>query len=186
TDIWAVGVMLFRLVTGEFPFANGDLRALVYAVLSPDPVRSVAAVVLDVDPRLATVIDDCLRKRKQDRFATARALLEALESLLPEHGAPAGDDRCPYPGLMAFQESDAERFFGRTDQIARVVDRLTTQPLVAIVGPSGVGKSSFVRAGVIPALKRDESWDAIVMRPGRAPLLALANAVTPQQGDDGA
>ncbi|HEX4421345.1 MAG TPA: protein kinase [Kofleriaceae bacterium] len=186
TDIWAVGVILFRLISGELPFAHGDPRVLLYAVMSPDPVRSVAEVVPDVDPRVAAVIDYCLRKPKEERFPTAGALADALESLLPGRGAAAGDDRCPYPGLQAFQETDAERFFGRADQVVRVVDRLTTQPLVAVVGPSGAGKSSFIRAGVIPALKRDAAWETFVLRPGRSPLLALAALISPQvtHGDD--
>ena len=110
---------------------------------------------------IGEIIDRCLRKDKTERFATARDLLDALELLLPHHGVAAGDDRCPYPGLMSFQETDADRFFGRDDQIARVVGRLATQPLIAIVGPSGVGKSSFVRAGLVPALKREEPWAMI-------------------------
>src|SRR5262249_16796665 len=55
------------------------------------------------------------------------------------------------------------------------VNQLRTQPLLAVVGPSGTGKSSFVRAGVIPALPA--SWRAVVIRPGAAPLAALAARV---------
>src|SRR5262249_37280022 len=106
-------------------------------------------LVPDFHPELSAIIDCCLRKAKTERFATARELLDALELLLPHHAAAADDDRCPYPGLMSFQEADAERFFGRDDQIARVIGRLATQSLISIVGPSGVGKSSFVRAGIV-------------------------------------
>ena len=53
-------------------------------------------------------------------------------------------------------------------------------PLLGIVGPSGVGKSSFVRAGVVPALKSSgEQWSTLVVRPGRSPMAALAYALTP-------
>jgi eukaryotic-like serine/threonine-protein kinase len=184
TDIWAVGVILFRLVTGVFPF-DLDGPALLYAVASPDmPVRSVRSLVPDFHADLAAIIDRCLRKAKDERFATARELLDALELLLPHHAVATDDDRCPYPGLVAFQEADAERFFGRDDQIARVVGRLGTQPLIAIVGPSGVGKSSFVRAGIVPALKREGSWGTIVMRPGRSPLLSLAALSDPARAHD--
>ncbi len=188
TDIWAVGVILFKLVTGRYPFEQPDAVSMMYAVVSDDePTPSVASVVPDVHPYLAQIIDRCLCKHRDMRFATAGELLVALEALIPNRRSGTIEDRSPYPGLASFQEADAERFFGRTDQIARVLDRLQTQPLLAIVGPSGVGKSSFVRAGVVPALKRDEPWDSIVMRPGRAPLIALASAITPQQqGDDAA
>ncbi len=187
TDIWAVGVILFRLVAGVHPFEQSDARSLMYAVVSPtEPVRSVTSVVPDLPAGLAAIIDRCLQKPKVARFGSARELLDALEPLLPHHHVASAEDRCPYPGLQAFQETDAERFFGRADQIARVLGRLTTQPLLSIVGPSGVGKSSFIRAGVVPALKREAPWDTMTMRPGRSPLLALAALIHPPstaQGD---
>ncbi len=87
---------------------------------------------------------------------------------------PTGDES-PFAGLAAFQESHADLFFGRSNEIAAAVARLRTQPIVAIVGPSGTGKSSLVRAGVIPMLKRlGEGWDAHTLRPGRHPLESLA------------
>src|SRR5262249_31608281 len=71
-------------------------------------------------------------------------------------------------------------FFGRARDIAAAVARLRDAPLLGIVGPSGVGKSSFVRAGIAPALKASgESWSALVVRPGRSPMAALAYALTP-------
>ena len=86
-------------------------------------------------------------------------------------GAPAArlaDDESPYAGLTSFQESDADRFFGRDREIARMVTRIRELPLVGVVGPSGAGKSSFVRAGLVPALKRSgEPWEAS-SRCGRA------------------
>jgi serine/threonine protein kinase len=184
TDLWAVGVILFRLVTGKFPYEL-DGPALMYAVAMPDqPVRSVRSLVPDFHPELSAIIDCCLRKDKAERFATARDLLDALEPLLPHHAVTGGDDRCPYPGLMSFQEADADRFFGRDDQIARVIGRLAAQPLLGIVGPSGVGKSSFIRAGLVPALKREGPWAMIAMRPGRSPLLSLAALSDPANAHD--
>ncbi len=185
SDIWAVGVILFRLAAGEHPFQQSDARSLMYEVMAPHvPVRSVTSVVPDLHAGLAAVIDRCLRKRKSERFGSARELLDALEPLMPHQGVASSEDRCPYPGLLAFQEADAERFFGREDQVARVLGRLAAQPLISIVGPSGVGKSSFVRAGVVPALKREGPWGTITMRPGRSPLLALAALVEPASAND--
>jgi hypothetical protein len=111
----------------------------------------------------------------------ARELLEALEALAPgQYTRAFRADQIPYAGLSSFQEADAARFFGRSKEIAAAVNRLQSQPLMGVVGPSGVGKSSFVRAGVVPALKQSgEPWSTIVVRPGREPVFALAQALAP-------
>jgi excinuclease UvrABC ATPase subunit len=69
--------------------------------------------------------------------------------------------RPPYPGLLAFQEQDAAIFFGRDDEIRGGLDRLNSlrslggARLVLFLGASGSGKSSLVRAGLLPRLRRD-------------------------------
>ena len=88
----------------------------------------------------------------------------------------AGAEINPYPGLTAFREEDADLFHGRRGEIARLVAALGERPLAAVVGASGAGKSSLVRAGLIPELKRRERWDAAITRPGRHPLDSLAAA----------
>ncbi len=70
---------------------------------------------------------------------------------VPERTKTDAEDRSPYPGLAAFTEADAEFFFGRVDEVAKMWRKLTSRRLLAVIGPSGVGKSSFLRAGVIPA-----------------------------------
>src|ERR1700733_16254071 len=89
-------------------------------------------------------------------------------------------DESPYAGLSSFQESDAGKFFGRNREIAAMVTRIRDQPLMAVVGSSGVGKSSFIRAGIVPALQRSgETWETLVIRPGRKPMDALGSIVAP-------
>ena len=66
-----------------------------------------------------------------------------------ESGTPAV---CPYKGLATFGAEDAEYFFGREQLVAELVSRLVGAPLLAVVGPSGSGKSSVLRAGLLPAL----------------------------------
>jgi len=81
--------------------------------------------------------------------------------------------RPPYPGLLAFQEQDAAIYFGRDDDIRRLIERLNARraqggtKLIAVLGASGSGKSSLLRAGVIPRIKRDpRNWIALPpMRP---------------------
>ncbi len=85
----------------------------------------------------------------------------------------------PYLGLDAFQPEDADRFFGRKDDIARVVGKLADSRFLAVLGPSGCGKSSLVRAGVVPALARgavvgSDSWTPRIITPTSRPLSVLS------------
>ncbi|HEX4454979.1 MAG TPA: protein kinase [Kofleriaceae bacterium] len=181
-DLWAVGIMMFKLFTGHLPWGKPDPHVLMYSVADLDnPTPSVLSIKPDLDPQLAAIIDTCLRKSRDERFANARAMLDALEPLLPgnTHGA---SERCPYPGLSAFEEADAQRFFGRSADIARAVARLESEPLLAVVGPSGTGKSSFIRAGLVPAIRSAQPVFTIAIRPGRAPLAALAQAIVQLTG----
>src|SRR4029077_20111476 len=95
--------------------------------------------------------------------------LRAMEPFLPGRKTTEIKlDESPYTGLSSFQEADADKLFRRTSEIAAMVTRIRDRPLMAVVGSSGVGKSSFVRAGLVPALKRSgEQWETVVIRPGR-------------------
>ena len=192
TDIWSVGIILYELVTGAHPLAPLSEFKLYEMAEDATSIPSVRARRPDLDS-LADVIDRCLIKNKQNRTATARELLDQLQSLLPAARARRLDyESNPFAGLAAFQESDADRFFGRDRDIEQIVTELRSRPLVAVVGPSGVGKSSLLRAGVIPALKRSgEGWHACVVRPGRGAVAALAGVLaqihstdTTSEGDD--
>ena len=61
--------------------------------------------------------------------------------------------RNPYKGLRAFTETDANDFFGRDDLVAELVDHVSCNRFTAVVGPSGSGKSSLVRAGLLPEIR---------------------------------
>jgi serine/threonine protein kinase len=179
SDIWTVGIMLFELVTGRHPVPTYSMGDLLRIADADEPMPGVLEVMPDPGPDmgpLAGIIDRCLLKHPQHRTPSARALLTELEALAPGRRLMlVGNDGSPFAGLAAFQEADADRFFGRDRDIDQVVTELRSRPLVTVVGPSGAGKSSLVRAGVIPALKRSgEGWDAHVVRPGREPLAALA------------
>lgn len=93
---------------------------------------------------------------------------------------------CPYLGLDAFHEVDGDKFFGRNELIARLIERLTDQRLLAVVGPSGSGKSSLVRAGLIPALQAgalqgSQDWRYLLtIVPGSDPLASLAQLLRPR------
>ncbi len=86
---------------------------------------------------------------------------------------------CPYQGLSAFKEENAEYFFGRDKVTASLVNAVNSRPLVAVVGASGSGKSSLVFAGLIPQLRGDtiNNWLILSFRPGKNPFAALAVAL---------
>ena len=189
SDLWAVGIMLYELLAGHHPVQPLTQEALLRHAYFPDePYPRIRDELPDLPQRLADVIDRCLEKRKERRIDSAAELLAALEPMLPGRAVRANAaDGGPYPGLSAFQESDADRFFGRASDVLQVITRLREHPMAAIVGASGVGKSSFVRAGVVPALRAAaESWDVLMLRPGREPLRSLATLILPLANGGGA
>ena len=89
----------------------------------------------------------------------------------------------PFPGLRPFEFEESHLFFGRDSQVEKLMDKLRGPRFVAVVGTSGSGKSSLVRAGLLPALlggvmaEAGTKWRLAVMRPGNDPIHALATAV---------
>ncbi|HEX5749353.1 MAG TPA: protein kinase [Archangium sp.] len=181
TDIWAVGIMLFRMLAGRHPLEPLRGSQLAVTAFLDEPMPRLRDALPDAPAELAAIVDRCLLKHKEERFPDALALLRALEPFLPgRYARELRIDESPYAGLSSFQEADADRFFGRSREIAALMNRMGDRPLLAVVGPSGAGKSSFVRAGLVPVLKRSgEEWEALVIRPGRHPLSALASMVAP-------
>src|SRR5262249_25811009 len=121
------------------------------------------------------IVDKCLQKRKTDRYANATDVIRDMQAYLAPKADRFTDDSCPYRGLASFGESDAKYFFGRSNEIRTALGQLDTWPLLAVIGPSGVGKSSFVHAGLVPAVRQTGgNWQIRVLRPGRQPLQSLA------------
>jgi energy-coupling factor transporter ATP-binding protein EcfA2 len=91
-------------------------------------------------------------------------------------------DICPYRGLEFFDEAHAEYFFGREDLTDQLLDKLRTGQFVAVVGASGSGKSSLVRAGLLRELRRgqrfsgSDRWRIKLITPSEQPLKSLAGA----------
>lgn len=82
---------------------------------------------------------------------------------------------CPYRGLSAFGPEDAGLFFGRAGIVAELTRRITGGGLIAVVGASGCGKTSVLRAGVVPALEAlPGGWTVATMTPGADPVRTLA------------
>ncbi|MCP3958452.1 MAG: protein kinase [bacterium] len=172
SDVFAAGVLLAELINCADPRGPMSRKALWKGVrampprLPKSPWRDVLLRAVDPDP-------DC-------RFASASALARALEDVTL--AAEGVEDHSPYPGLAAFTRRDADYFFGREAEVEAVVEKLGRLHLQAIIGPSGTGKSSFLRAGLIPALGGD--WGCVICHPGSAPLAALGRALAPALADD--
>jgi len=117
-----------------------------------------------------------------DRAIEARAappLHEDSDFRTVEHSAVI----CPYRGLQIFREEDTAFFAGRNAFVSHLFDFTRGKDLVAVVGPSGSGKSSVVQAGLLPRLRRNlppaDTWDAVTFTPGKDPWHRLASALIP-------
>ena len=94
--------------------------------------------------------------------------------------------KCPYPGMRPFTSEDSDRFFGREDEIRKLVACLEKHSFITVIGPSGSGKSSLVLAGLIPALKQGKlrecrEWQIKVKRPVDDELQASLDRVLAQE-----
>lgn len=167
--------------------ALGDLAAMSAAYQ-----RCVEALWRDlgVEPsEQTTTLYEQLRNPQKRAVLLPGARL--ADVVAPESAFTTLPDEAPYPGeppfkgLHYFAESDSHRFFGRERLVAELAQRLAAgQPFLAIVGASGSGKSSLVRAGLTPALAAHDAatagllrWRTVVFTPTAHPLQALAAAV---------
>ena len=173
SDIFGLGFLTFELLTGERPPMDAPLPLL--ASMRPELPGALDAVI-----GRATALDPGERYESVDEFLTAFAKATGSDTAsLAETFTPA---ETPYKGLRAFGESDAEHFFGRDALVDQLVAAVAEHRLVAVVGPSGIGKSSVVKAGLVPALREgalpgSERWLVADLFPGAYPFEELAAAL---------
>jgi len=150
-----------------------------------------------------------LDEQNPDYPALARRVRELIDGAAAEAAHPAFDPTvCPFPGLRAFEESEARFFFGRQTEITEALQLIGGSTLnkylyrrwLLIEGPSGAGKSSLVKAGLLPSIRhgalysggdekgegRFRDWRICEMRPGVKPLESLAKALIQLQKGQGA
>jgi WD40 repeat protein len=198
TDVYSLGAVLYETLTGEKPFADVPVARLLYSQLH-DPIPLVTASRPDIPAAVDEVLQKATAKQPAARYATALEMAAAFRDaaggleLATEPGRAEGWPAAlevvnPYKGLHAFQEADAEHFFGREALVQQLVARLARPAngqdnrFLAVVGPSGSGKSSVVKAGLIPALRDgalpgSANWFVAEMVPGKNPLEELELAL---------
>ncbi len=173
TDLWALGIMLFELCTNRVPYEQKVLVEKGRAICSSNPAPRVDEQA-NVPAELVQLIARCLEKDPGKR-PTAEEAREILDDLLEHRHERLSIEESPFRGLLPYSHRHGGMFFGRESEIAAFVERLRLHPVLAVVGGPGVGKTSFIRAGVIPRLSEQEPWLVLSMRPGNRPFQALAS-----------
>ena len=182
-DVYAATAMLWNILTGKRPPAAGSVgnRLTGFGI----QLREVIEQGMAFDPKARfNSMDDW---RAAVHAALSREAIEAQSDLPTEIASQ--ESSCPYKGLAAYQPEDARFFFGREALIDEIVRRLQINRVLVVGGPSGSGKSSVVRAGLIPALKagalpESDNWRFALFTPGRDPMAELFFQVTRESPSD--
>ena len=164
-DVYSLGVLVHHLLGGSAPPLDRPLP------VGGGAVDRVVARSTDPDPRRRQQSVDELQAELREALAVP---VDPTTAFVPT--------RNPYRGLAAFERADAEDFHGRAHAVAQMVEILDRERLLVVVGPSGTGKSSVVKAGLLPALADgaiagSETWLVTEMVPGRSPFDHLASAL---------
>jgi WD40 repeat protein len=181
--LWSEGAAASRWVFAEVAIAKALGKQVIVARVDGTPLVDIIAPIQAVDLTSG-----------DDNFT---AVLQALDEASAWSGADAftwDPKRPPYPGLRPMEADDAGVYFGRDDEIDQLEERLRSLrrvgagKLLVIVGASGSGKSSLIRAGLLPRLDRQDDWLVVpAFRPrpsaGGQPLDELATALATRVGD---
>ena len=200
-DIYALGVLLFQLLTGQQPFQGPTPIDYVQQHLN-QPIPPLLDYNPNLPPSLEPVLSRATAKSPEERYPDIPSLVSDFQSSITSTGVEVPGSvslewlpadkvdleaiENPYKGLRAFQEVDAEDFFGRETLVQDLLGRMSEENdlsrFLAVVGPSGSGKSSAVKAGLIPSLRRgglpgSEHWFMVEFTPGAHPFEELETAL---------
>ncbi|ONI80260.1 hypothetical protein ALI22I_43600 [Saccharothrix sp. ALI-22-I] len=171
------------------PTVTPGLDAVVLRGLAKDPARRFQSTTALIHAAQAAAYDgDTARAARptspgpeNDQGRLVRAILRSTNKPRPKR--PNGPSS-PYPGLSGFERADADLFHGRehvvTDLLVRLAEQVGGGEPVVLVGASGSGKSSVLRAGLLPALadgKAQDAWPQVLLTPGTDPVGNLAGAI---------
>lgn len=162
--------------------ALGQLAAQIWTQSAEPTDRTQASVA--IASRVMTIAERAGQSQTDIPVGSVAELVAVIESATagrtvtpaaPKTSTIEGAN--PYRGLFAFAESDADLFFGRERLVEQMAEDLGAHPFLAVVGPSGSGKSSVVRAGLLPRLRSTGAFVA-TMVPGERPLAELEIALS--------
>ncbi len=197
SDQYSFAVLLWEALTGCAPFAGSTATEVLRAKLGV-PVPPLTELRPDVPAALDQVLRRATAPHPADRYPNISELARAWQVGLAATDPVRTTGRLsgasgprtasqtvarlqvggtnPYKGLRAFREADASEFEGRDELVTALTARVGATSFVAVVGPSGSGKSSLVHAGLVPALRRDGAL-VVSMVPGSDPLAELEAAL---------
>ena len=147
-------------------------------------VASTAGVLLSIAGRERVLLDERTAAAVGEQLPRDLGLAELSETptgerawalVAPDLRLPPRAGASPYRGLLAFEPADGDLFFGREELAAAMVRELRESGFLAVVGASGSGKSSLVRAGLVPALAADGA--CVVLTPGAEPIAAFERSL---------
>ena len=177
-DVFAAAAVLWYAVAGEPPPPPGETEAALDRL--PEAWRPLMREALAPVPQDRIETIDSFRAAAHDAMARLAASrpTEVLGTEAARSGPGANDAACPYLGLGAFQPEDSGKFFGRETMVESLLQRMRAQRVLVIGGPSGSGKSSLIRAGLVASLRDgaipgSEHWRIDVFTPGRDALSEL-------------
>ena len=185
SDLYSLGAVLFVCLSGRIPAAGrGSLEEDVLHGRKASP--RLVDVATDVPAALGDLVAALLEPDPENRPRSAEMVAVELErirsAILGRPRALPPEEDGPFRGLERFEMEHRDVFFGRRVEVAAALEVLRTRGLAALVGPSGSGKSSLARAGILPAIAEGalggpKQWETVVVSPGSDPRRVLTTAL---------